>query len=90
MYFLRTVITQPLASGPGRAFRGVLGVALVVWGYTLLPSTIAFVVIGGGFVLLAAGIFDFCVLSPLLGGPFWGPAVRAEGPPTKASTRGSR
>ncbi len=32
--------------------------------------------VAGGVPLLA-GTFDFCVLSPLFGGPFWGKDIRA-------------
>jgi hypothetical protein len=31
-----------------------------------------------GLVPLAAGIFDFCVLAPLMGKPFWGREIRGD------------
>ena len=83
----RTGFGQFMASGIGRLARIIVGLALVAWGYMLLNSVAGIVLIIVGLVPLAAGIFDFCVVSALLGGPFWGVAIRAAGMSTKGQSR---
>lgn len=69
-------IARFMASPAGRIARAVLGIALIVWGISLqsaLGWTIAII----GLVPLAAGVFDVCPISPILGLPFLGRDVRA-------------
>jgi len=68
-------IIEFLGSNPGRWVRGIIGVALGVfaivagqwWLLLLLPAVL----------LLASGIFDFCLLGPLARLPMRGRAFRA-------------
>ena len=83
----RTGFGQFMASGIGRLARIIVGLALVAWGYMLLNSVAGIVLIIVGLVPLAAGIFDFCVVSALLGGPFWGVAIRKVQSPKKIAPR---
>jgi hypothetical protein len=66
-----------MATTTGRLVRIVAGLALVAWGTWGLQETARGVVIVIGLVPLLAGLFDFCVISALLSGPFWGRAIRA-------------
>jgi xanthine/uracil/vitamin C permease (AzgA family) len=63
-------------SPAGRIARLVVGMALFVWGYTLLVSVIGIFLIIIGLIPLVAGSFDLCLVSALLGGPVSGEKVR--------------
>jgi hypothetical protein len=64
-----------MASGAGRLLRIVAGIALLAWGWSLRGGGgVALAIVG--LVPLAAGVFDFCVLVPLLRAPFWGREIR--------------
>ena len=67
-----------LASSVGRVIRIVAGIAIILIGYLWLDSPWKYVLEVVGLVPLAAGIFDFCVLAPLMGKPFWGRQIRGE------------
>jgi hypothetical protein len=66
--FNRTALAKFLSSTAGRAFRVVVGAALAGYGYSQ-GSTVLMVV---GLVPLAAGAFNLCLISALLGGPIRG------------------
>ncbi len=57
-----------MATPSGRLLRAVVGLALISWGY-LIGSTVLMVV---GAVPLLAGIFNVCLIAPLLRAPFLG------------------
>ena len=59
-------------SPAGRIARIVVGLALIVWGYT--SGGIVFIIIG--LIPLAAGALDLCLISALLGGPISGKKLR--------------
>jgi len=64
-------------NGPaGRIARLVVGIGLIIWGYTQLNTGMGIVLIVIGLVPLAAGGFDLCLISALLGGPISGKKVR--------------
>ncbi len=69
-----------MASGFGRALRAVLGLAISGYGlYMWLAGvnvTWGVVLTIVGLVPLLAGLFDFCLVAPLLGSPFSGAAAR--------------
>jgi hypothetical protein len=65
-----------MATTAGRIIRVVAGVALIVWGIWGLSGTAGIIVAVIGAVPLLAGLFDFCVFSPLFGGPFSGKKLR--------------
>ncbi len=70
--FGRSGFARLINSPSGRALRIIAGVALIGWGYSLLSSTMGVVLIVVGFVPLAAGVFNLCLISALLGGPISG------------------
>ena len=63
-----------MASPAGRALRAVVGVVLIVVGFSLGGWWIALGIVGLLFV--AVGVFDVCLLAPLFGQPLSGKAVR--------------
>jgi hypothetical protein len=76
-----------LASPAGRVTRAALGVGLVLIGVLAIEGTVGWVVAAIGVVPFAAGVFDVCVFSPLVGLPFSGPELRqAVRPRTRRST----
>jgi len=77
MNIARSGFAQFMAAPAGRLVRIIAGLALIAWGIWGLQATSRVVVILIGLVPLLAGLFDFCVISALLGGPFWGKAIRA-------------
>ena len=77
--FAATPLAQFLAGTAGRAVRFVAGVVLVVVGLAWIGGTAGVIVAIIGLVPIAAGLFDFCLLSALLRGPFWGRDIRNAG-----------
>ena len=75
--FGRSAFARFINSPAGRAVRIVAGLGLIAWGYTQRGSGVgvAFMVIG--LVPLAAGAFDWCIISALLGGPLSGVRVNS-------------
>jgi hypothetical protein len=65
-------------SPAGRIARLVVGFVLIVWGYTQRDTGSGIVIILIGLVPLAAGTFDLCLVSALLGGPISGARVRGQ------------
>lgn len=70
-------LAQFMASTAGRFVRIVAGIALVYLGIAVMGGTGGWIVAIIGLVPLLAGAFDFCVISPLFGGPFKGSDIRA-------------
>lgn len=68
-------IVRFMSSTAGRALRGVAGIALIAWGFTL-HSTAGTALMIVGLLPLAAGMFDLCVLGPVFGVPLRGEDVR--------------
>lgn len=66
-----------MASPAGRITRIVAGIALIAWGLMGLSGVSGIVVALIGAVMLAAGLFDFCLFAPLFGAPLSGPKIRA-------------
>lgn len=64
----------------GRIVRGVFGFALILVGF-VIGGTWGLVVGIIGLVPLAAGIFNFCLVGPLVGGYFSGEKNLEEPPP---------
>jgi hypothetical protein len=65
------------ASNNGRITRIVAGVILLLVGIFVVGGTVGWIIAIIGLVPLAAGVFDFCVIAPLMGKPFMGDALRA-------------
>ena len=64
-----------MASPQGRGLRIVLGLALVTYG-VFARTPLAWSLAAFGIVPLAAGVFNWCLASPLFGMPFFGRDVR--------------
>lgn len=79
MSFAQSAFAQFIASGAGRLVRIVAGIALIGGGFSMRDGTAGVVMMVAGLVPLAAGVFDLCLLSPLLGGPLSGRRIRACG-----------
>jgi hypothetical protein len=62
-------------SPAGRVVRIVAGIGLIAWGYTGRGSGTALALMVVGLVPLAAGVFDLCLISALLGGPISGARI---------------
>lgn len=60
-----------MSSATGRVVRAVAGLALIIWG--IAAGIPALVIVG--LVPLAAGVFNVCLLAPLLKAPFSGKAL---------------
>jgi hypothetical protein len=67
-------IIRFIASQPGRVIRAVIGLALIATGAALGGWWWLLAVVG--LLPLAAGVFDFCTLAPLLGLPLSGRRIR--------------
>lgn len=79
MKFERTAFAQLIAGTGGRIARVVAGLTIIGAGSRVIGGARGTAVAMIGLVPLAAGTFDFCVLSPLFNGPFWGREIRAAG-----------
>jgi len=66
-----------LASMNGRVLRAIAGIVLIVIGWAV-GGTAGWIIGLIGLVPLAAGVFDFCLLAPLMGHSFWGRDIRRE------------
>jgi hypothetical protein len=67
--FGRSGFARFINSGTGRLARIIVGLALIGWGYTQRGSATGIVLMVVGLIPLAAGVFNLCLISALLGGP---------------------
>lgn len=74
--FARSNFARFMNSPRGRITRIIAGVALIIWGYTQLEYSPGIILIIIGIIPLSAGLFDICLISPLVGGPLSGDKVR--------------
>jgi hypothetical protein len=70
--FGQSGLARFINSPTGRVVRVVVGIALILWGYTRLGSSAGVVLIVVGLIPLVAGVFNLCLVSALLGGPISG------------------
>ena len=68
-----------MASPVGRGIRIVAGVAILAWGWTMRPETSGTVLMIVGLVPIAAGVFNVCLIAPIIGAPFSGARARLMG-----------
>jgi hypothetical protein len=73
--FGRSSFAQFINSRLGRQVRLVVGVALIAWGFNSRGTAAGVILIVVGLVPLAAGAFDLCLISALLGGPISGSRI---------------
>jgi hypothetical protein len=63
-----------MAGSVGRTARVVIGIGLIVWGFSI-GSTAGVVVIVVGAIVFLAGALNFCLIAPLIKAPFLGKAT---------------
>jgi hypothetical protein len=73
--FGRSGFSHFVNSPAGRVLRIAVGVGLVAWGYAGRGSGTGLALMVVGLVPLAAGAFDLCLISALLGGPISGARI---------------
>ena len=67
-----------MASKNGRITRIVIGAILIILGFFVVENlTTGVILMIIGVIPLAAGIFDFCLVAPLVGMPISGAKIRA-------------
>ena len=66
-----------MSSTTGRWTRGIAGAALIAVGL-VLGGGAEWVLVALGAVFVAVGVFDVCLIAPLVKKPFSGKAVRAQ------------
>lgn len=64
-----------MARPTGRLLRIVVGVAIIVWGWTMSGTTTGTVLMIVGVVPLLAGVLNVCLIAPIIGAPFSGRAA---------------
>jgi hypothetical protein len=74
--FGRSGFAQFVNSPAGRVVRIVAGLGLVAWGCSNRGGASGTILLILGLVPLAAGAFDWCLISALLGGPLSGRRIR--------------
>ena len=65
-----------MASGAGRLLRIVAGIAIIAWGWSRHEQTVGIILMVVGLVPLLAGVFNVCVIAPIIGAPFAGRDAR--------------
>ena len=78
--FGRSGFARFMNSPAGRVLRVAVGIGLIAWGYTGRGSGTGLALMVVGLVPLAAGAFDLCLISALLGGPISGARIRKRTP----------
>jgi hypothetical protein len=64
-------------AGPiGRLARVIVGLVLILVGLFAMEGTAGWIVAVIGLAPLAAGVFNFCLVAPLVRAPFWGRDVQ--------------
>ncbi len=76
-----------MASALGRALRAVAGLALIAIGLGVVGGTGGYVLGAVGLAPLFAGVFNVCLVAPLIGAPFRGGDALPGSPPTHTLTR---
>ena len=65
-----------MASATGRLVRIAAGLALIGWGWSRHDTTSGTVLMVVGLVPLLTGVFNVCLIAPIIGAPFSGRAAR--------------
>lgn len=64
-----------MAKPAGRLLRIVAGLALIAWGWSQRGETTGIGLMVVGLVPVLAGVFNFCLIAPIIGAPFSGRAA---------------
>ena len=78
--FGQSRFAQFINSPLGRLVRVVAGIVLIGWGLTQRGTSTGIILIVVGLVPLAAGAFNLCLISALLGGPINGARIARHNP----------
>ena len=70
--FARSGFARFMNSPVGRGARLIVGAGLIGWGFSQRGTGTGIVLMAVGLVPLAAGAFNWCLISALLGGPLSG------------------
>ena len=73
--FAQTGFARFINSPAGRILRVVAGLGVIGYGYVHRAETTGMALMFVGLVPLAAGTFDWCLVSALLGGPLSGARI---------------
>jgi hypothetical protein len=65
-----------MASPTGRSIRVIAGLALMAWGWSMHERTTGIILMVVGLVPLLAGVFNVCLIAPIIGVPFAGKDAR--------------
>ncbi|MEO5816364.1 MAG: DUF2892 domain-containing protein [Gemmatimonadaceae bacterium] len=61
-----------MASPAGRSIRVVAGLALIAWGWSNHETATGMILMLVGVAPLLAGVFNVCLIAPIIGAPFSG------------------
>ncbi len=61
-----------MAGAVGRGARIIAGLALIALGLLVIKDTAGLIVAVIGVLPILAGVFNFCLIAPLIGAPFSG------------------
>jgi hypothetical protein len=78
--FGQSDFAQFINSPTGRVLRVLAGIGLIAWGWTQPGGSMGVVLMILGLVPLAAGAFNWCIISALLGGPLSGARIAKRNP----------
>lgn len=69
---------QFMAGSFGRTARIVAGLALIALGLFVIKDTAGLIVAVIGIAPILAGVFNFCMIAPLIGAPFSGKVAQGK------------
>jgi hypothetical protein len=75
--FARSGFSRFMNSTAGRGTRIIIGLVMILWGYTNVGQSSGIIWMIVGVVFIVAGAFDLCLISPLFGGPVSGIKIRS-------------
>jgi len=78
--FGRTGVARFINSPGGRVLRVGVGLGLIWYGYTQQGTSTGTILMAVGLIPLAAGLFNLCLISALLGGPISGARINSGRP----------
>jgi len=86
--FGRSAFARFVGSPTGRIARVLVGLGFIGWGYVQRGRVAGIVLIVVGLIPLAAGVFNLCLISALLGGPISGARIAKSRPPSRVGSSG--
>jgi len=78
--FGRSGFARFINSSAGRVLRVVVGLGLIWYGFMQGGTSTGTILMAVGLVPLAAGLFNLCLISALLGGPISGARINSNRP----------